>query len=78
MFLSCGCFLIWNVNQPPFPLSRTNQLTGEMTKSDVRVVLGPPSEEYGDSWAYSRPLAWPIIFLYFDENGYFRNIEYDY
>lgn len=73
-----GTWLIWNFNRPPFDLARLQQLRPGMSQADVRRLLGPPRSDFGDHWAYSRFLAWPIVYVRFDERGRFAESEYDY
>lgn len=71
-------WLIWNVNRPPFDLGRLQQLRPGMSQAEVREILGAPQSDYGDNWAYSRFLAWPIVYVRFDESRRFTESEYDY
>ena len=50
-------------------------------------MLGQPSStwtrtnkngEAYQEWAYSRPLAWPIVYIYFDPDGTYSTNECDY
>lgn len=59
----------WNSNRPPFDLERLNQLQPGMTKADVSRKLGKPTSDFGDHWAYSRFIGWPIVYVYFDDQG---------
>ena len=70
--------LIWNVNRPPFDLVRLQQLQPGMSRIEVRRILGAPKSDFGDHWAYSRIMAWPIVYVRFDEDGCFRMSDYDY
>jgi hypothetical protein len=79
--------LVWQFNRPPFSLSRLEQLHTAMSTNDVQRVLGLPTSvstrtnESGQAycaWAYSRPMSWPIVYVYFSPEGQFRRHEYDY
>ncbi len=70
--------LIWNFNRPPFDLARLQQLRPGMSQAEVRGILGAPKSDYGDHWAYSRFMAWPIVYVRFDQSGQFTKSEYDY
>lgn len=69
---------IWNFDQPPFDLARLQQLRPGMSQQEVRQILGAPKSDYGDHWAYSRSMAWPIVYVYFDQSNRFVKSEYDY
>jgi hypothetical protein len=73
-----GCWVIWNFNRPPFDLTRLQQLRPGMSRAEVRHVLGSPKSDYGDHWAYSRFMAWPVVYVRFDEGGRFTRSDYDY
>jgi hypothetical protein len=68
---------IWNFDRPPFNLGKLNHLQTGITKTEVARKLGEPSSDYGDHWAYSRFMAWPIVYVYFDEQGRLLRHEYD-
>ena len=71
-------YLLWNVNQPPFRLEKLQLLQKGMSKQQVKQILGEPSDDFNDHWAYSRPLSWPIVYIYYDERGLFKESVYDY
>jgi len=48
-----------------------------MPQAELRHVLGAPHSDYGDHWAYSRALSWPIVHVYFDESQRFTKSVYD-
>jgi hypothetical protein len=68
---------IWNFDRPPFDLGRLNQLQAGMTKAEVARKLGKPASDYGDHWAYSRFMAWPIVYVYFDDQDRLVQQQYD-
>lgn len=70
--------LAWQVNRAPFDLDLLKMLEPGMSQAAVRQKLGEPDSIYPDSWSYSRFLAWPIVYIRFDENGQFRESEYDF
>lgn len=76
--LLTALFVVSAFNAPPFPLERLDQLSPGMTQADVKEVLGPPSERYDDSWVYSRSFSWPLVRIYFDDQGQFSRSVYDY
>ena len=49
------------------------------TKAEVLQAIGAPSGRHnGDTeWSYSRFLAWPIVYVMFDENGQYVEYVYD-
>jgi len=71
-------WLMWNFNQPPFDLARLQQLHPGMSQQEVRQILGTPKSDYGDHWAYSRFMAWPIVYVRFNESKRFTKSEYDH
>ena len=71
-------WLMWNFNRPPFDLARLKELQPGMSQHEVRQILGAPKSEFGGTWAYSRFMAWPIVYVRFDESGRFTESEYDY
>ena len=78
----CGILVfawgMWQVNRPPFNLTLLERLAPGMTPEEVRAVLGSPTGTHEREWAYSRPLAWPIVYIYFDDSGRYKSSEYDY
>jgi hypothetical protein len=79
-------FLVWQFEQPPFPLTRLKRLHAGMTTNDVRQVLGAPTSSEirtDDSgrpcteWAYSQSMSWPIVYVYFKPEGTFESHRYD-
>jgi hypothetical protein len=80
-------FVVWQFDRPPFPLSRLHQLHSGMSRHDVQKILGSPSDAWtrtNDSgeayaeWAYSRPMSWPIVYIYFTPDGRFGSHRYDH
>jgi len=49
-----------------------------MTQEEVFQILGEPRGRHAASWSYSRPMAWPIVYIHFDANGRVERHEYDY
>ena len=68
----------WQFDRPPFELTKLDGLVPGMSQDQVRDVLGPPSSVFHDSWAYSRMLSWPIVYVYFDESGRYASHRYDF
>src|SRR5688572_23990012 len=71
-------YIVWNFNQPPFRLEKLQLLQKGMSKPQVTQILGEPDSKFDTSWAYSRPGSWPIVKIYFDDQGLFAESEYDY
>lgn len=77
------CFLllaigIWSyrfMETPSFDLQRMEQIELGMTKDEVRKILGEPHSDFGNSWAWST--GWPIVYVYFDAEGRYREWVYD-
>lgn len=69
---------LWQVNRPPFALSKMEKISKGMSKAKILEILPEPTYEDGSSWTYSRKSSWPIMYLYFDENDLFVKSEYDY
>jgi hypothetical protein len=76
--IACLAFVVWQFNQPPFDLARLDHLRPGMTQHHVRQLLGSPSSVYEDSWAYSAFMAWPIVYVYFDDSGAYVSHRYDH
>ncbi len=70
--------LLWQFNRPPFDLGKLQRLQIGMNQQQVREVLGTPRSDYGESWAYSRFMAWPAVKLRFDESRHLKDWDYDY
>lgn len=70
-------WLIWNFGRPPFDLDLLHELQRGMTKAEVRHILGSPTADSGDEWAYSRFMAWPIVYVRFDADGTFASSSID-
>src|SRR4051812_32378749 len=70
--------LMWNFNRPPFDLAKLRDLRPGMSQHEVERLLGKPNGTDKSSWHYSRPLAWPIVHVYFDAVGRFKESDYDY
>jgi len=71
-------WLVWNINRPPFDLRELDRLHLGMSEAEVLRVLGKPTSDFGDNWAYSRFMAWPIVYVYFDDQGKLLRQEYDH
>lgn len=78
-FCSLG-YLRWNFDRPPLALKKSLQLQPGMTTNQVRAILGKPGNisQDGQTWSYSRPLAWPIFYVYFDPRGHYLSNQYDF
>lgn len=71
-------YVMWNFNQPPFRLAKLQTLQRGMSQQQVKQILGEPNSVSDGQWAYSRQLSWPIVYIYFDEQGLFKESVYDY
>lgn len=71
--------LDWLFNRPPIRLSTLGAIRPGSTREEVRAALGKPTSVYeaDRKWAYSKPLGWSIVYVYFDERGRFEKYEYD-
>ena len=75
--------VVWYANyfdSPPVDLQRVHALAKGATKDEVIKAIGPPQSRFNDDheWSYHRPLAWPILYILFDENGRYVEYEYDW
>src|SRR5262245_48264266 len=75
--------LIWQSDRPPFDLAKLQQLQRGMSQQQVQQVLGEPQSSEagvtsvdGTSWAYSRWMAWPTVYVDFDASGRLERYEY--
>lgn len=76
--LAVAIYGITMFDSPPFALERLDKLSPGMNKAEVEEILGGPGETYGQrEWVYSRPYSWPIVKVYFDDEGRFVRSEYD-
>jgi hypothetical protein len=71
-------YMLWSFNQPPFPLSRLDELNKGMTEDEVRRILGEPNTLHPRHWTYSRLFSWSIVHITFDSNGRFLESDHDY
>ena len=74
-------------NSPPVSLAKLERLHTKMSTNEVRQLLGRPSSIYAEAnpggptsakWAYSSLLSWPIVYVYFNENGNYERHVYDH
>ncbi len=72
--------LNWVFNRPPVRMTTLTALKQGTPRDEVQAALGTPTSTYESNrkWAYSRPLGWSIVYVYFDEHGRFEKYEYDY
>jgi hypothetical protein len=74
-------FCLWKFNAPPVDKRKLSMLKIGDTQEEVRLILGEPTKVYGANgceWAYSRPLGWSIVYVFFDDARRFSRYEYDY
>ena len=63
------------LEDPPVPQAQLARLARGMSKQEVEMLLGPPSESREKCWIYAKPELWRIIYVYFDDNGAFAHYE---
>jgi hypothetical protein len=75
-----GVWVITQFNRPPFDLVLLERLHLGMPASEVQQILGAPEAVFPEEreWAYSHPQAWPIVYVYFDEQWCFQRHRYDH
>lgn len=80
LVLGAGVVLIGQLNWPPVSIEKLRSLRQGASRSEVRAVLGEPTNTYETNriWAYSRPHGWSIVYIHFDEQGRFERAVYDY
>lgn len=71
--------LFWLFEREPVSAAKLANLNPAMTRPEVEALLGKPSGIYqaNEVWAYSKPLGWSIVYVYFDESGRFRKSVLD-
>jgi hypothetical protein len=67
-------------DRPPVALEKLQTIKKGASRETVQTILGTPTATYetNRTWAYSKPLGWSIVYVYFDEKGNFESYEYDY
>jgi hypothetical protein len=70
-------WLVWTFHRPPIDLDLLEQLRPGMSSHEVHSILGAPRSRLDAHWVYARPLSWPIVYVYFDENERFHRSRYD-
>ena len=70
--------LVWNFDRPPFDMAKLDQMRVGQLETDVEALLGAPGSRYEKTWAYSRFLSWPIVYVEFDDNRRVRSWRYDF
>lgn len=80
LLAGAAVMLNWTFNRPPVRMAKLTAIKQGTTREDVQAALGKPTSTYeaNRKWAYSRPLGWSIVYVYFDEQGQFEKYEYDY
>ncbi len=78
----CGALYIGRVlhmfTQSPAPARAITQLQIGMTKGEVTGLLGQPSAVWQDgTWVYTKPGAWAVLYLWFDEDEKVSQYHYD-
>ena len=64
---------------PPFPLETLEKVVPGMSSSEVEQMLGTPRDVWSDGsvWEYSKCYAWPVVRIWYDEDGHVIRAEYD-
>ncbi|GEP43899.1 outer membrane protein assembly factor BamE domain-containing protein [Brevifollis gellanilyticus] len=75
--LALGAFLAVRAFQPPFPLAKLEAVKPGMSQSQVRELLGEPSDATSKQWTYQRVLAFGYVNVLFDANGLVRHGHYE-
>lgn len=70
-------WLLWTLQRPPIDLTLLERLQPGMSSHEVHTILGAPKAKHSSEWVYSRPLSWPIVYVYFDEDQRFSRSRYD-
>jgi hypothetical protein len=75
-----GVGLVWIFDRPPVDMAKLLAIKKGATQREVETVLGKPTKMYETNrkWAYSRPLGWSIVYVWFDDKGGFERFVYDY
>lgn len=83
LLVAFGCFLFvtvgWLFNRAPVAPAKLDTLNTGMSRDAVEAAIGKPTGAFQTNhvWAYSKPLGWSIVYVYFDENGRMQKYEYD-
>lgn len=70
-------WLLWHLQRPPVDLALLDLLRPGMSTHEVHQILGPPKTKRETEWVYAKPLSWPIVYVYFDEQQRFRRSRCD-
>jgi hypothetical protein len=90
-FIAIVLFLGVRAFQPPMPLSKLEAVKPGMTASNVRQVLGTPTQVYSgrsyaasgtnyqirEQWTYQRALVFGYVNVLFDTNGTVELAHYE-
>ena len=69
--------LVWNLDQPPFDLTRFESMRVGQSECEVEALLGTPRDRLERTWTYSHELSWPIVYVVFDDDRRVRSWRYD-
>ena len=69
--------LSWNFERPPLSEQKMKSVRVGMTQAEVVRILGRPNETNDWQWAYTRPLAWGIFKVNFDDAGKVNGCDCD-
>lgn len=70
--------MLWQFGRSPVPSYKLNRLKTGMTQGEVRSTIGPPSGTWEDGTGVcSIPNAWPMVYVYFDEDQNLKEWIYD-
>ena len=69
----------WSLALPPSAYHKVDRLREGMTLDEVIEIIGQPDSVFDNAkeLAYSRPLSWGILYVYFDEQRHFVRWRYD-
>jgi hypothetical protein len=72
-------YVFWQFDRSPVNMDKLKKLSAGASEQEVVAIIGKPQSIFSAdrTWAYSRPLAWPIVYIYFDESNRFTRFEYD-
>ncbi len=83
LLVAFGCFLFitagWLFNRAPVVPAKLAAFSTGMSRDAVEAAISKPTDacQTNHVWAYSKPLGWSVVYVYFDENGRMQKYEYD-
>lgn len=67
---------VW-VFSDPFPRDRLEELQVEMTRDEVKKVIGHPTKSSGGHWSYSRFMKIGSVNIAFDDEDRYTGYRYE-